>query len=152
MVKRKRSESKTLRLSSAEKAEADRVKRELDLGDTDLYNRGVSASKVEADLRRIYEGYQAQDRREIRNKLIADSRLSPDVAKRMGVDFKGDPLISERYGNLGFPISHSEAAMMYHNISLVIWEALSEAEKADYIARTPDPWKELQRGPGHRDE
>jgi len=152
MVNRKRDQQKKLWLSKSEKDEADLIKKKLRLGDVDLYKSGVKSAKDEYEAFR--ERYQEQNRQFIKNELLAANRrgLSRDVMRRMYGDYEGDPLISERYGNLSFPITPSEAARMYHTISLAKWNALSESEKRDYISRTPDAWKELQRGPGRSDD
>ena len=92
----------------------------------------------------------------ITSKQLAPTVVKYDVAAERGFDtshFKfgrgRDDLVEEEYqGNAGFK-TLSERAKMFHSISDDDWDALTEEEKLDYIARLPP---EKPHGESNKDE
>lgn len=120
-------------------------------------DKKVGRPTAEDNLRRANEKWRSQLRDEVRKKLVsANKSFDADVLKSMGVDdyedFKGnyenrfrekgrlpvrDDLVEEEYqGNAGY-ITLSKRARLFHSISLVEWNALTETEKLKRIFELP---------------
>jgi len=91
---------------------------------------------------RLPERGSANMKDDLRTALETLLKLMPSLQKSF------DDLVEEEYQGNVTPITESERAKRYFNISDEDWDALTEGEKEDYISRLPPLKKGPEEGKG----